>query len=570
VLRFVRSRSVSFFFFLHRAAMPVPETTAAAGPPGMSADPNAPADAARLEWLWSEYEAQMAEQRAYAEQGMDIFPSPGMVLKTALLTPPARPSPQFPPLTPAQASARPKFFVNLCSDPALSLPKLEPDGQGGEHLRVPISAGPVTWGIEKDGETACLMTDLVLNPETVSRASSDKEFRDFIAQFALQKVEQKFACKLATEEVKWPKMKYKGTLPPKSQHIRRPKGAHIEPEDPHAAARSASAAGSDADSLPSEEALEERRRAAAAARIEALRAMEERESGIVMGKSSSSANNSGTAGAGATGAVFTTSEAAEAAAQAELAQTPAERRLAAVAAAAKPSAAKIEVLKDEPAAASSSSAAAAKSSAAASSVSAKAGVPAAASSSGAPSAAASSSSSSSSSSLPEHSIFYLKNSLGADAVAVPAAEWDLSSTDDGDADEEQLPLPAGVRVLVVLPLLSRAGAAELEVVVTRDGLVSLASTAECVAQGLHQYQLSMTFPFFLDDERAECKFSKKNRTLTLTLPVTGLKPLPDVEPAPVASAAAFASSAPQQQPAVDWKAKLGLTNTLMYELVSES
>jgi hypothetical protein len=177
--------------------------------------------------------------------------------------------------------------------------------------------------------------------------------------------------------------------------------------------------------------------------------------------------------------------------------------------------------------------------------------------------------------LPEHSIFYLKNSLGADdAVAVPAAEWDLSSTDDGDGDDDaSLPLPIGVRALVVLPLLSRAGAAELEVVVTRDGLVSLASTAECVAQGLHQYQLSMTFPFFLDDERAECKFSKKNRTLTLTLPVTGLKPLPDVEAAapllPAASAASASSSAPQQ-PAVDWKAKLGLTNTLMYELVSES
>lgn len=43
-----------------------------------AADPSgAPPDAARLEWLWSEYEKQMAEQKQYQDEGMDIYPTPG-------------------------------------------------------------------------------------------------------------------------------------------------------------------------------------------------------------------------------------------------------------------------------------------------------------------------------------------------------------------------------------------------------------------------------------------------------------------------------------------------------------
>lgn len=78
----------------------------------------------------------------------------------------------------------------------------------------------------------------------------------------------------------------------------------------------------------------------------------------------------------------------------------------------------------------------------------------------------------------------------------------------------------------------------------------------------------MLFPFLLDEERASCKFAKKTRTLTLTLPVTAKKPLPpdeeliidELDATPAASAA----------PTVDWQAKLGLTNTVMFQLVSEA
>ena len=57
----------------------MPEMSSA---PASSADASAaaaggPPDAARLEWLWQEYEKQMAEQKQYQDEGMDIYPTPG-------------------------------------------------------------------------------------------------------------------------------------------------------------------------------------------------------------------------------------------------------------------------------------------------------------------------------------------------------------------------------------------------------------------------------------------------------------------------------------------------------------
>ncbi len=534
-------------------------SSAASAADGGDAPPAATVqDAARLEWLWSEYEQEQARMRAYEAEGMDIYPSAGFVVKTVLLSAPSRPSAQFPALTPAQVGAgKLKFFLNVCSDPSLALPSMEDDGQGGQRLRVPISAGPVLLDVEKDGSTPCLVCDVVLNPDTVVRASSDKDFRLFMCGFALGKIQDKHHCALQLEagEIKFPKMKFKGALPPKTQHIRRPKGAHIEPEDAHAEQRRRNAAaggggggGGEAatgreDGVISDEEKIERMRAAAAARTEALRQATERESGLTMSKGAAIASSGGAN-------IFTSEQQAAAAAEAAPSVDPFSNSKPAPAAAA---ASKIEVLSDEPAAA-PAAAASSPAAAASASVSASAGAPAA--------------HVASSSSLPDHQIWYLKPSAAAadDAagttaaaellpppVAVPASEWDIDLSPT---------LPEAIRVTVTLPLLSaKGGAGELEVSIAAEA-VSIASSEEF--RDKHAYQLHMAFPFLIDADHSECKWSKKTRVLTLTLPVTGLREVPQVEDE-AASASASASVA-AAVPAKDWKMLLGLANTVMYDL----
>lgn len=91
----------------------------------------------------------------------------------------------------------------------------------------------------------------------------------------------------------------------------------------------------------------------------------------------------------------------------------------------------------------------------------------------------------------------------------------------------------------------------------------------CVADAVVVVVLvQMLFPFLLDEERASCKFAKKTHTLTLTLPVTAKKPLPADEDLIIDEPAAIPAAS--TAPTVDWRAKLGLTNTVMFQLVSEA
>lgn len=400
------------------------------------------------------------------------------MVKSALLSAPSRPSPQFPALPPLAAGQRIKLFLNLCSDSAIALPSMQQDAEGNEQLRVPVSAGPVSLAVDKDGVTPVLVTDMVLNPASIARATSEKDFRAFIAGFTLQKVQEKYHCvvDLGEQSIKYPKLRYKGPLPPPSQHIRRPAGAHIEPEAPVGRGQT------EEQNRAYEDAMEERRKAAQLARIEALRAMEERESGIIMGTKGKAA---ATASAGP---VFTSAEAAQAAEEAESAKSPVDRVLA------KKESAKIEVISDEPAAPAAAAAAPARQrSQPATSASSAASAIAAASSAAAPAAAASSAATAAAAAapvdprLPSHVISYLKSN----GSSVPAAEWDIDLTAPaapGDEDDDtSLLIPAAIQVLISLPLAGSAH--EIDVDITREG-VDLASKAEM--EGKHQYRLHVS------------------------------------------------------------------------------
>lgn len=468
-------------------------------------------DSARLEWLWSEYEKQTAEAQQWAEEGLDIYPTPGLVMKTRLISAPTRPTPQFPPLTPEQVRSKMKFFVNLCSDAAIELPSMMQAPDGSEQLRVPISAGPVTLDVLKDGVTECLCCDIVLNPDSIAKATVERDFRQFISSFAIQKLEEKYKVKLADgdADIRWPKnLKYKGnTLAPRAQHIRRPKKAHLEEQKD----------GDEEDEKTREASVEERREAAKLARLEALRAAEERESGIQMSRS---ANRGGVGGLPA-GEVFTSEEQAAKAAQVEPtlggeAQLLQQQQ--------QPPKKKIEVVSEERTKRSETAA-----SAAASSSSAAAGESTAASP------------------VPSHTISYLK-SLSPE-VSVPPSEWDIDLSSP----------PEAIRVAVVLPRVNKSSE-EVEVIATNTG-VEIVSRPEWAAT--HAYHLHMQFPFLLGEEATVCKFAKKTRTLTLEFPVVGKR---DFEAEEAAAATAAEEAAEQERRnlvVVDWQDELRLTNSFI-------
>lgn len=340
-------------------------------------------------------------------------------------------------LTPSQEASKCKVFINICSDPSIELPSIIHDQQGGEQLRIPISVGPFNLDKEKDGETDCLTCDVVLNPDSITKASKEKEFRIFLSGFVLQKLEEKYKLRLDGSSLKFPKMKYKGSTPA-PQHIRRPKGAHVETiRDEEEESKNGN----------TPEAIEERRKAASLARIEALRALEERESGIQMSKSNAATASSSSAH---DSEVFLSAEHAEAAAAAKQASLAFDSNP--YGSSSKKKESKIEVLSTEDAIATPAS----KPSADATSTVTTAVPPPPPSSS-----------------LPTYTLSYLK-SLDS-SIRVPPSEWDLD-----------LALPSIVLLTIDLPYV-QAGAKEVDVEIETNGRIVLQTKQEWKEK--HQYQL---------------------------------------------------------------------------------
>lgn len=192
-----------------------------------------------FDFLWGEYEKQMDQTKKYQEQGMDIYPRPGVVMKSWVAdTLNAKPANEN---NPSGIVARrgQKVFINLCAHDLIGAPEevvelpehMKKDGQelpndGSTKLRMPLSCGPLRQCFDTNNNTG-LVIDVVFNPEPLSKFDN-REYRSMVAQFALANVAQKFGLGL-TEEVKFPKMKYKrgideqthnGNPPP--QRIRKP------------------------------------------------------------------------------------------------------------------------------------------------------------------------------------------------------------------------------------------------------------------------------------------------------------------------------------------------------------
>eukprot|EP00050_Salpingoeca_kvevrii_P011008 m.12037 g.12037 ORF g.12037 m.12037 type:complete len:638 (-) comp3201_c0_seq2:124-2037(-) len=126
-----------------------------------------------------------------------INPEPGFVVKTRLWTDEKR-----------------KVFINICSSDVVGKPvakKMTRGGKTGTNWSVPHSLAAHREDLDKSGEP-CIVYDAVFHPTTLQLSVADARLRDMVVTTAIEGIEQRFPQhKLRREDLKFPKMKFKGT-----------------------------------------------------------------------------------------------------------------------------------------------------------------------------------------------------------------------------------------------------------------------------------------------------------------------------------------------------------------------
>jgi hypothetical protein len=151
-------------------------------------------------------EAKKDLEQVYSDengQWMFVLPEPGFCFKTNL-------------------AGGSKVFINVCQHPRIAEPvpmdAAPGEEDGGEmRYRIPISCGQARPDKDKSGRP-CKVYDVIVNPTTMQRCSSDNEFRRFVAALCMQWIKQKSEPTLNADEFRNLNFKCKGTLEP--QRIR--------------------------------------------------------------------------------------------------------------------------------------------------------------------------------------------------------------------------------------------------------------------------------------------------------------------------------------------------------------
>ena len=255
--------------------MPSTSTVSAA-----AANTCTPSSSDSLETLWSQYEAYLESAQAAQEAGVDIFPQPAFVIKVSLL-PPVKPAAAAaaPPSSEPQLEGD-RLFINVCTDAAVDAPELvkatpeaalpRPDASSSSppaagvppgSLRLPMSVGPLSQCLSRSGVPS-LCVDVIVHPDTVNldvqqhqaqhehaysialaqaaiiqrrdgvapavpspaaaAAMTLQQVKRTVASLAIDKLQAKYGLRVDEQaELRFPKLRYKGTQPPPAQRIRR-------------------------------------------------------------------------------------------------------------------------------------------------------------------------------------------------------------------------------------------------------------------------------------------------------------------------------------------------------------
>jgi len=145
------------------------------------------------------YEAEITEIER--ERGMSVLfinPKPGYVIKTK------------------DISGGTKIFVNICSDDNIEKPtsKVETvSGSQGLQWSIPYSQSQPREDIDRSGEK-CMVYDVIFHPDTMYLAQRDPRMKGLVHSTALDALERAFGTKCDRNNLKYPKMKFKGIFRP--------------------------------------------------------------------------------------------------------------------------------------------------------------------------------------------------------------------------------------------------------------------------------------------------------------------------------------------------------------------
>ncbi len=155
------------------------------------------------------YEQEVAQ--AERERGFEVtflHPTPGYVLKTANLR------------------TDEKVFVNVCADPNVDRPASVKVG-GSVRWSVPYLQADPRRDLDKSGRP-CTVYDVVFHPEALALTrTGGQRLKQMVTDTALDAVEGQFKVKLGRDNLRFPKMAFKGAF--RTTVIRRP--AKVDGDD---------------------------------------------------------------------------------------------------------------------------------------------------------------------------------------------------------------------------------------------------------------------------------------------------------------------------------------------------
>jgi len=139
------------------------------------------------------YEEEIAQMEQ--ERGMDVQfvnPEPGHTLKTTI--------------------DGKKAFINICTSDKIEKPtsqrRKNEAGINGLHWQIPHSFSPPREDFDKAKKT-CMVYDVVFHPDTYTM-SRNANFKKMVEDTAIEGIESKFGAKVDKNNIRHPKLKYKG------------------------------------------------------------------------------------------------------------------------------------------------------------------------------------------------------------------------------------------------------------------------------------------------------------------------------------------------------------------------